>query len=59
MRQRTLDVNEVKRRIAALIGIGDPSILLPEDEEAQTERICPVCHVNTYYMRFGVFCKLF
>ncbi len=30
----------------AELGIGDPSILLPEDEEAQTERICPVCHVN-------------
>lgn len=28
------------------LGIGDPSILLPEEDEEQDERICPVCHVN-------------
>lgn len=30
----------------AELGIGDPSILLPDDDEAQEERICPICHVN-------------
>ncbi len=30
----------------AELGMGDPSILLPDDDEDQTERICPVCHVN-------------
>ncbi|MCM1368584.1 MAG: hypothetical protein NC184_07235 [Roseburia sp.] len=30
----------------AELGIGDRSILLPEEDEAQDERICPVCRVN-------------
>lgn len=30
----------------AELGVGDPSILLPDDEEAQVERMCPVCGVN-------------
>lgn len=30
----------------AELGMGDPSILLPDEEEAQVERLCPVCRVN-------------
>ena len=30
----------------AEMGIGDPSILLPDEEEEQGDRICPVCRVN-------------
>ena len=30
----------------AELGIGDPSILLPDEDEAQEERICPLCRVN-------------
>ena len=30
----------------AELGMGDPSLLLPEDEDEEGERICPVCHVN-------------
>lgn len=30
----------------AELGMGDPSIFLPEDDESQSERICPVCHIN-------------
>ena len=30
----------------AEMGIGDPSILLPDEEEEQGDRLCPVCHVN-------------
>lgn len=30
----------------AELGIGDPSVLLPDEEEVQDERLCPVCHVN-------------
>ncbi len=30
----------------AELGMGDPSILLPDEEEAQVERMCPVCGVN-------------
>lgn len=30
----------------AEMGIGDPSILLPDEEEEQDNRICPICHVN-------------
>ena len=30
----------------AELGIGDPSILLPDEDEAQEERICPICRVN-------------
>ena len=30
----------------AELGQGDPSILLPDEEEAQVERICPICRVN-------------
>ena len=30
----------------AEMGLVDPSILLPDDEEAGLEKLCPVCHVN-------------
>ncbi len=30
----------------AEMGIGDPSILLPEEDDEQDNRICPVCRVN-------------
>ena len=30
----------------AELGMGDPSILLPDEDEEQAERVCPVCHVN-------------
>ena len=30
----------------AELGIGDPSILLPEDDDEQENRLCPVCHIN-------------
>ncbi|MDE6293174.1 MAG: hypothetical protein K2L88_00955, partial [Clostridiales bacterium] len=28
----------------AEMGIGDPSILLPDEEDETDNRICPVCH---------------
>ena len=30
----------------AEMGLLDPSILLPDDEEAGFEKLCPVCQVN-------------
>ena len=30
----------------AEMGLVDPSILLPDEEEAGLEKLCPVCHVN-------------
>ncbi len=30
----------------AELGLGDPSILLPEDDDETSERICPVCKLN-------------
>ena len=30
----------------AELGLVDPSILLPDDEEAGIERLCPICQVN-------------
>lgn len=30
----------------AEMGIGDPSILLPDEVDDTEERICPICHVN-------------
>ena len=30
----------------AELGMGDPSIFLPDEDDEQVERICPVCRVN-------------
>ena len=30
----------------AELGMGDPFVLLPDEEEAEVDRICPICHVN-------------
>lgn len=30
----------------AEMGLLDPSILLPDDEEVGLEKLCPICHVN-------------
>lgn len=30
----------------AEMGLVDPSVLLPDEEEAGLEKLCPVCHVN-------------
>lgn len=30
----------------AEMGVGDPSILLPDEEDEEMERVCPVCHIN-------------
>lgn len=30
----------------AELGMGDPSILLPDEDEEQDGRVCPICHVN-------------
>lgn len=30
----------------AEMGMGDPSILLPDEDDEHGERICPICHVN-------------
>lgn len=30
----------------AELGMGDPSILLPDEDEEQGERVCPICRVN-------------
>lgn len=30
----------------AEMGMGDPSILLPDEEDEEVDRVCPVCHIN-------------
>ena len=30
----------------AELGLVDPSVLLPDDDEAGLEKLCPVCHLN-------------
>ncbi len=30
----------------AEMGMGDPSIFLPDEEEEEVDRVCPVCHIN-------------